>query len=85
MKKITFLAILVAFSTMAMANGGMSGVYKVGVSEVTPNFTSLSAAFESLNTQGVSGNVVLEITSDITEPTNIGLGEIGRASCRERV
>lgn len=74
MKKITFLAILVAFSTMAMANGGMSGVYKVGASEVTPNFASLSAAFESLNTQGVSGNVVLEITSDITEPTNIGLG-----------
>jgi hypothetical protein len=72
MKKITIVAILVAFSTMAMAVG-MSGVYKVGVAEVDPNFTSLSAAVTAVNTLGLAGNVVLEITSDITETVNIGL------------
>ncbi len=73
MKKITFLAIVLAFSTMAMAVG-LSGVYKVGVTEVAPNYPSLSAAVADINTLGVAGNIVLEITSDITEAANIGLG-----------
>jgi hypothetical protein len=45
---------------------GMSGTYKVGATEVSPNFTTLSAAVTALNTNGVDGNVLLEITSDIT-------------------
>jgi len=73
MKKFTFLAIVLAVSTMVMAVGGMSGVYKVGVSEVAPNYTSLSAAVADINTLGVAGNIVLEITSDITEPANFGI------------
>lgn len=74
MKKITFLAIFMVLSLLAAGAAGLSGVYKVGVSETAPNFSSLNAAFEALNTQGLTGNVVLEITSDITEAANIGLG-----------
>lgn len=74
MRKITFLALLVAATTLVMAQTGLSGTYKVGTSEVAPNFTTLGEAFTALNTSGVAGNVVLEISSDITEAANIGLG-----------
>lgn len=74
MKKFTFLTVFVVIGTFVMAQTGLSGTYKVGVSEIAPNFTSLGAAFTELNTVGVAGNVVLEITSDITEAANIGLG-----------
>ena len=52
----------------------MSGTYKVGTAEVSPNFVSLSTAVTALNAATITGNVVLEITSDITEAANIGLG-----------
>jgi len=73
MKKITlFLAALViAAVTMAAP---IMGTFKVGTTEVAPNFTSLSAAVAALNSSFVIGDVVLEITSDITEPANVGLG-----------
>lgn len=73
MRKITLLmaALAVSFATMAV---GMSGTYKVGTTEVAPNYASLSAAVADLNTNGVAGDVILEITSDITEAANIGLG-----------
>jgi len=73
MKKITLLMAALVITMVAMAQA-MSGTYKVGTAEVSPNFTSLSAAVTALNTIGVSGDVILEITSDITEEANIGLG-----------
>lgn len=73
MKKITLL-----FSLLLVASFGfgqaLSGTYKVGVGETAPDFASLSEAVTSLNTNGLAGNVVLEITTDITEAANIGLG-----------
>ena len=73
MKKITLLigALALNFASYAV---GLSGIYKVGTTETSPNYASLSAAVADLNTLGVAGNVVLEITSDITEAANIGLG-----------
>jgi len=73
MKKITLLMAALVITMVAMSQA-MSGTYKVGTAEVSPNFTSLSAAVTALNTNGVSGDVVLEITSDISEDANIGLG-----------
>jgi len=61
-----------AFSFYAMADG-MSGTYKVGTGETAPNFTLLSEAVTAINTNGLTGDVILEITSDITETVNIGL------------
>lgn len=52
----------------------MSGTFKVGATEVAPNFTSLAEAVLALNTSNITGNIVLEISSDLTEPANIGLG-----------
>ena len=59
--------------TMVAMSQAMSGTYKVGIAEVSPNFTSLSAAVTALNTNGVAGDVVLEITSDLTESGGIRL------------
>jgi len=64
-------ALMIAAVSMATP---MTGTYKVGTAEVSPNYTSLSAAVTDINTNGVGGDIVLEISSDITEPTNIGLG-----------
>jgi len=72
MRKFTFLMVALVVSTLAMAQ--MSGTYKVGTAEATPNFTSLSAAVTALNANVFSADVVLEISSDITEAANIGLG-----------
>lgn len=63
----------VASFTKAPAVAAMSGTYKVGET-LTADFISLSAAVDALNAAGLSGDVVLEIASDITEPANIGLG-----------
>lgn len=51
----------------------MSGTYKVG-NTLDANFNSLSAVVNAINAYGVGGNVILEITSDITEASNVGLG-----------
>jgi hypothetical protein len=76
MKRITFFMAALVLTVVAWAGPvvGMSGTYKVGTTETSPNYASLSAAVSDLNTLGVAGNVVLEITSDITEAANIGLG-----------
>ncbi|MEA4984588.1 hypothetical protein SDC9_49500 [bioreactor metagenome] len=73
MKKITLLFSLLLVTVFGFGQA-LSGTYKVGVSETAPNFTSLNDAVNALNTNGLAGDVVLEITSDITEAGNIGLG-----------
>jgi len=73
MKKFTFLMAALMIAAVSMATP-MTGTYKVGTAEVSPNYTSLSAAVTDINTNGVGGDIVLEISSDITEPANIGLG-----------
>jgi hypothetical protein len=72
MKKFTFLMAALVIATMTMAQ--MSGTFKVGTAEVSPDFTSLSAAITAVNANGVGGDILLLITSDLTEVANIGLG-----------
>jgi hypothetical protein len=62
----------VATFTKAAPAVALSGTYKVGAN-LTADFTSLSAAVTAINANGISADVVLEITSDITEIVNIGL------------
>ena len=50
----------------------IAGTYKVGTT-AGADFNSLSAAVNAINTNGLAGNVFLEISSDITETANIGL------------
>jgi len=73
MRKITlFLAALtVSFAAMAQA---LHGTLNVGTSEVSPNYTSLSAAVTDINSKGIDGNLTLLITSNITEAADISLG-----------
>ncbi len=71
MKKITLFLIALTFSFTAMA-AAMHGTYKVGTNG-TEDYALLSTAVTALNTNGIDGEVVLEITSDISETVNIGL------------
>lgn len=73
MKKFTLLMAFLVTTMLTMAQ--MSGTYKVGVSESVPNFTSLKAATDALNADGMNGDVVFEITSDLleTESSRIGV------------
>lgn len=70
MKKITLLLAFI-LTTMLSFGIDMSGTYTVGTGST---YETLSAAVNALNSATITGNVVLEITSDITEPANIGLG-----------
>ena len=72
MRKITLLMAILAVSIASMAVG-MSGTYKVGTTEVSPNFISLSEAVTAINTNGIDGDVVLEITSNISEAAPLSL------------
>lgn len=74
MRKITLLLTVLIVAALGYGQTPMSGTFKVGTGEVAPNFALLSEAVTALNTNGLSGDVVLEITSDITESENIGLG-----------
>ena len=48
-----------------------NGTYKVG----TGGFASLKSAIDAIQAGTVTGNVVLEINADLTEPANFGLGK----------
>lgn len=74
MKKITLFAFITLLSIGGAKAVSMSGTYKVGT---TPgaDYTSLSAAVAAINGATIEGNIVLEITSDITETTNFGLAK----------
>ena len=75
MKKITFLLALLLITSLSYGQA-MSGTYNVGTGEVAPNFTSLKAAADALNANGISGDVVLEITSNLTETESSRIGVI---------
>ena len=70
MRKFT---LLMAFLTTTVLSFGadMIGTYTVGT---TGTYATLGAAVTALKTGTITGNVVLEIVSDLTEPANIGLG-----------
>ena len=70
MKKFTLLMVLLA-TTMLSFGADMSGTYTVGTGGT---YATLGAAVADLNAATITGNVVLEIVSDITEAANIGLG-----------
>lgn len=69
MRKFTLLMAFLA-TTMLSLGADMSGTYTVGTGGT---YATLGAAVTDLNAATITGNVVLEIISDLTEPTNIGL------------
>jgi hypothetical protein len=68
MKKITFLFAFLLTGMFSLAQ--MSGTYTVGTGGT---YTTLGAAVADLNAATITGNVILEIISDLTEPVNVGL------------
>ena len=73
MRKITCLLAALAVGVWAFAQP-MSGTYKVGVTDPASDFVSLKAAVDAVNLNGISGDVLLEITSSLTEPADVSLG-----------
>lgn len=63
----------VATFTKAFPTGSMSGVYTVGAN-LTSNFASLGTAISAVNTNGMTGDVTLSITSSLTETADVSLG-----------
>ncbi|NLJ19890.1 MAG: hypothetical protein GX429_02025 [Bacteroidales bacterium] len=53
--------------------GPFSGNYYIPQGTNGKGFDLLSTAVNNINANGLTGNVILEITSDITETVNIGL------------
>jgi len=74
MKKSTLLLFAIMMASFVATATNMTGTYKVG-SAAGANFALLSSAIDSINAATITGDVVLEITSDITEPTNFGLAK----------
>ncbi len=74
MRKITLLFAVLFVVAFGYGQTPMSGTYKVGVSETSPNFTSLKAATDALNSVGMNGNVIFEITSDLLETASSRIG-----------
>lgn len=70
MRKFTLLMMLLA-TYMLSYGADMSGTYTVGTGGT---YATLGAAVTDLNAATITGNVVLEIVSDITEAANVGLG-----------
>ncbi|OQA12465.1 MAG: hypothetical protein BWY67_00281 [Bacteroidetes bacterium ADurb.Bin397] len=69
MKKITLLLAFI-LTTMLSFGIDMSGTYTVGTGGA---YETLGAAVADLNGATITGNVILEIISDLTEPVNVGL------------
>ncbi len=68
MKKLFTLLFLFAFVQLSF--GQLSGNYNIGAGET---YTTLKAACDDVMLQGVGGNITFYITSDLTEPANVGL------------
>jgi hypothetical protein len=73
-QKITSLIIATILATGSLFATNMSGTYKVGTTEGA-HYASLSAAVAAINAATIEGDIVLEITSDITEAANFGLAK----------
>lgn len=76
MKKITLLSVLILGLNVAFAQTPLpAGNYYVpndpGNSSVF--YTSLTDAFEAINTNGIAGDITLYINGDINQSTNVGL------------
>lgn len=74
MRKTTILFIAIVMASINVFAADMTGTYKVGTTSGA-DYASLSAAINALNAATITGDVVFEITSDITEAANFGLGK----------
>ncbi len=45
----------------------LSGTYSVGTGQIYPTLTGATGLFQSINTLGLSGNVIVNVTSDLAE------------------
>ncbi len=71
-----FYALLLAFAFAGLAQAQLSGTYTVG--GASPDYTTITAAVNALNTQGASGNVIFDIRPG-TYTGQYSLGEISGA------
>ncbi|HEY9044363.1 MAG TPA: T9SS type A sorting domain-containing protein [Ohtaekwangia sp.] len=68
-----FICLLLASKASLFAQ--LSGTVTVGATGTYPDLTSGSGLFNAINTQGLNGNLFVNIVSDITEPGTISLNQ----------
>jgi len=78
MQRLSSLLLLLALVALP-ATAQLSGTFYIGAAGTAPGganpgYTSLFDAVDALNTQGISGNVTMFITSDLTETRDSRLG-----------
>ncbi|GEM_PF-2568281 len=77
LRTITIFILAMAFTVSVNAQG-LSGTYTIGTDENAPdterNFTSLKAAADELNSEGVEDDVHFYITGDLVESENVFIG-----------
>jgi hypothetical protein len=54
----------------------LAGIVTVGTAGNYPTLTNTGGIFEAINTYGLSGNLTINIISDLTEPGTVGLNNI---------
>ncbi len=59
-------------ATLTILGSGLSGIKTVGT---TGNYTTLKSAFDAINANGLSGNLELQIISNITETAEASLNQ----------
>lgn len=73
MKKITLLMAALTASVMSFAATQITqGTYTIGTAEGN-DFKSLAEAFTAVNAATLTGDVTLQVTSDLAEPKNVGI------------
>ncbi|MCI0450546.1 MAG: T9SS type A sorting domain-containing protein [Chlorobi bacterium] len=73
----TFVKVTVSFFIFltSLTYSQLSGSYNVGAGQTYTTLTGSSGFFDAVNTQGLSGNVTVNITSDISEPGTVSLNQ----------
>ncbi len=73
MKKITLLMAAMTASVMSFAAPEITkGTYTIGTADGN-DFKSLAEAFTAVNAATLTGDVTLQVTSDLAEPKNVGI------------
>lgn len=73
MRKITLVVMTLVLFSMVSMGQAMHGAYTIGTNG-TENYATLKAAIDAVNTNGIDGDVLLEITTSLTEAADISLG-----------
>lgn len=78
-KTVSYLIVIMLFPSLTLHAQAISGTYYVGTGQTYSSLTSNSGFFRAVNTNGLSGNVTVYITSNLTENGANALNQWGNS------